>query len=188
MGNLKPLFRLCLDLCAYRPSPGKGRCHAVQAIVHSIDFAQICLDFSATFFRLDASFHGLLANLYQLADSIGMGLQILGNTSEVGLNRPGRRPLQAKVGGNPLVDPRNLFEFALDVVQMAVRLLNRRRIPRLDAVEPVSIGSRHYLSSFFADATFFIAAAPALKARVMDCIPWGAMYSNFESKASSWSM
>lgn len=187
VGSFKLFLRLGLKLMTRRDSP-REIFYGIHLSVKSVDFAQICLDFCAFLLRLDAAFHGLLANFDQLADPIGMVLQIAGNAAEVGLDRIGRRSLQAEIGGNPLVDSRDLFEFAPDVVQMAVRLLNRRRIPRLDAVEPVSIGSRHYLSSFVADAAFATAATLPLKARAIACIPWGAMYSNFESRASSWSM
>ena len=123
---------------------------------------------------MDAAFHGLLANLDQLADPFGMVLQIAGNAAKVGLDRLGRRSLQAKVSGNPFVDTRDLFEFALDFAQVAVRLLNRRRVPRLNAVEPVSIGSSHYSPSSFSIPACFAAFIPAAKARVRLCMPWGA--------------
>ena len=199
MGSFKLLLRLGLDSSSADPGYASKLIQVLVNRISLVELAQICLDFSATLFRLDAAFHGLLANLDQLADPIGMVLQIAGNAAEVGLDRLGRRSLQAEVGGNPLVDPRNLFEFAPDVVQMAVSLFNRRRVPRLDAVEPVSIGSRHYSPSscVFPDACVlpvvcgFPSFAPSKacwNVWPMVCIPWGAMYSNFESRASSWSM
>jgi len=116
-----------------------------------VSLAKFCLDVGAFVFRVNAALHGLLTDLDQLPDPSGMAFEVFGQTVKLGTDPVSRCPFQSKIAGNPLINPGNLVKSDAHILQTRIGMLDRRRIPRLDPMKPISIRSSHQPSPPFFD-------------------------------------
>ena len=117
----------------------------------TVKIRKFCLNLCALSFRVNAALHGLLTDLDQLPDPSGMAFEVFGQTVKLGTDPVSRCPFQPKIAGNPLINPGNLIKSDAHILQTRIRMLDRRRIPRLDPMKPISIRSSHQPSPPFFD-------------------------------------